>query len=868
MKRISAGILAHVDAGKTTLSEGLLYCAGEIRKLGRVDSQNTFLDTNEIERQRGITIFSKQAVLNMENATITLLDTPGHVDFAAEAERTLSVLDYAILVISATDGIQSHTKTLWSYLTKHNVPVFIFINKLDLTGADKDAVIEELKCEFGGNFIDFSEKSSDFNEELATCDEKILDEFLTTGKVRIDAVKSAIRKRNLFPCFSGAALKMEGVKEFLESFAELTMQKNMPEKFGAKAFKISQDERGSRLTFLKITGGSLKVKATVETDGNQEKVNEIRIYSGDKYKNVDEAFAGDVCAVTGLKSISAGDGLGFEENAQSLLSEPIFNYRVILPNGTDVQTAMEKLKQLGDEETQLNIEWNEHLKEIQLRIMGEIQLEVLKQLILKRFDMEVQFEQGRIVYKETIENTVEGVGHYEPLRHYAEVHLVLSPLPRGTGMQFETDCPESVLDKNWQRLVLTHLCEKNHIGVLTGSPITDMKITLKSGAAHLKHTEGGDFRQATYRAVRHGLRRAKSVLLEPYYDFVIDIPVENVGRAMTDLDIVGAEFSLSHPNGDMTKITGRAPAEAISSYQREITSYTHGKGRISCNFSGYDVCKNADEVIRKIDYNCDADIENTADSVFCAKGAGFNVKWDEVVDYMHLESVLKPKKQLKENETVKRSGNIFASDDELLKIFESTYGKVETKLPTRAMHTVKDTIKSPTTKKIRKKHEKDYLLVDGYNIIFAWDDLKKLASDKLELARHRLIERMSVYKVFKQCEVIVVFDAYKVKGNRGEVERENGVTIVYTKESQTADAYIEKATKELTKNYNVTVATSDGVEQLIIFGTGAYRLPAGLLEDEMLKVEASVRDMIEDNNLKEDSSVRLTEWHKRNISEK
>jgi len=844
MKRIAVGILAHVDAGKTTLSEGLLYASGEIRKLGRVDAKNTFLDTYEIERNRGITIFSKQAVISLDDTLITLLDTPGHVDFFAEAERTLGVLDYAILVISATDGVQSHTNTLWDMLKKYNIPTFIFINKLDLVGSDKTKVIDELKQEFDANFVDFSAPKDILAENLAMCDEELMEEVLE-GNLQEATLRRAIKRRNVFPCFSGSALKMEGVTEFLTALDKLTTNGNAMSEFGAKIFKISQDNKGGRLTFMKITGGSLKVKSMIEAaPGVMEKINEIRIYSGEKYTSVDEVFAGCVCAVTGPKQTSAGQGLGFEQNNASLTAEPIFNYRVILPNGTEPTTALAKLRELEQEETQLRITWQPQLKEIQLRIMGEVQLEVLRQLILKRFNMAVEFEEGRIVYKETIANTVEGVGHFEPLRHYAEVHLVLTPLPRGAGMQFEVDCPESVLDKNWQRLVLTHLMEKQHIGVLTGSPVTDIKVTLKSGRAHLKHTEGGDFRQATYRAVRHGLRRADSVLLEPYYDFVIDLPLDNVGKAMTDLELFGASFSVSHPIGDMSKIKGNAPADSIRNYQRTLTTYTHGKGRMSCKFSGYGECKNAEAVIESIGYNVDADIDNTADSVFCAHGAGFNVKWDEVMDYMHQESVLKPKKTEVVEQSVSRSAAFGASDEELLKIFEKTYGEVKTRLPNHAMRIPKE-VKNTAKSSFVKKYEKEYLLIDGYNIIFAWDDLKKTAKDSLEAARKELIDRISIYKIFKDCEVIVVFDAYRVKGGRGEVTKEQGISVVYTKESQTADAYIEKASKELAKNYQVTVATSDAVEQMIIFGSGAFRLPARLLEEDVIRVEKSVEKMIE-----------------------
>jgi len=854
MKRIATGILAHVDAGKTTLSEGLLYTAGEIRKLGRVDTQNTFLDTDEIERKRGITIFSKQAVMEFDDTIITLLDTPGHIDFAAEAERTLRVLDYAVLVVSATDGIQSHTKTLWELLEKHHIPTFIFINKTDLAGADVQAVVAELQQDLNDNILDFSEPGAEtFKEALAMCDEAVMHAYLEHGEIDEKAVKQAIRKRNIFPCFCGSALRMEGVEHFLKAFVRLTEQSNPVDAFGAKIFKISQDERGGRLTFMKITGGTLKVKSLIaEESGCPEKVNEIRIYSGEKYKSVEQAEAGSVCAVTGPLSTFAGQGLGFEKNEDRLAAEPIFNYRVILPAGIDAATAMAKLKQLEQEETQLNVVWNEQLKEIQLRLMGEIQLEVLKQLIFKRFDMDVAFEQGRIVYKETIENRVEGVGHYEPLRHYAEVHLLLEPLERGSGMQFETDCGEDVLEKNWQRLVLTHLMEKTHVGVLTGSPITDIKITLKSGKAHQKHTDGGDFRQATYRAVRHGLRSANSILLEPYYDFTLEVPAENVGRAMTDMDRIGASFSLPQTRGGVTKISGRVAAEAIQDYQKELVGYTHGKGKLSCTFSGYGPCKNASAVMEQIDYNCDNDLENTADSVFCEHGAGFVVKWNEVTEHMHLESILKPKKRAEEP-TVRTGGRISASNDELIRIFEQTYGKIQQKHPDRAMHTPKEPVKQQTVK-AKKTSEKEYLLIDGYNIIFAWDSLKELAKESLEAARIKLIDRISAYKIFKNYEIILVFDAYKVKGNRGETEVQDGITLVYTKEAQTADAYIEKTAKELSRHYRVTVATSDGLEQLIIFGSGAYRMPASSLEAEVLQVENSVQEMMQQYKIEAENS--------------
>ncbi len=856
MKQITTGILAHVDAGKTTLSEGLLFCSGEIRTLGRVDMQNSFLDTDEIERKRGITVFSKQAVMSVSDTRITLLDTPGHIDFSAEMERTLRVLDYAILVISATDGVQSHTKTLWDLLKKHNIPTFIFVNKMDLSGVDFKKILNELKSELSGNIIDFCETDKNvLNENIALCDEVIMEKFLETGIISTDEVVNCISVRKIFPCFCGAALKMEGVEYFLNSFAGLTKQKSAFPVFGAKVFKIGQDDKGQRLTFMKITGSTLKVKDIIKYNNLSEKINEIRIYSGEKYKCIDRAESGCVCAVTGLSQSYAGQGLGFEADADKLTAEPIFNYRVILPENTDVSLALANFKKLQEEETQLNVTWNEQLKEIEIRLMGEIQLEVLKQMVFQRFGMQVEFEEGRLVYKETIQNIVEGVGHYEPLRHYAEVHLLLEPLARGMGVHFATDCPEDMLDKNWQRLIMTHLMEKTHRGVLTGAPITDIKITLKSGAAHLKHTEGGDFRQATYRAVRQGLKSAQSVLLEPYYEFVLDLPFENVGKAMTDLNSFGAELSAPETRGSMSKLRGTVPAAGIQNYQRELISYTHGKGKLSLKFSGYDICRNSEKIIEEIGYNSDSDIENTADSVFCSHGAGFNVKWNEVPEYMHLESILKPKKIIMENEVRTNTRNISASDEELLKIFERTYGKIERKNPNNTLRTPK-TFKNPVYKaKIRDlKYDKEYLLIDGYNIIFAWDELRDIARESLESARSKLVERISAYKLFRDIEVIVVFDAYRVKGNTGELENVDGVCVVYTKEAQTADSYIEKAAKELSKNYKVTVATSDGLEQMIIFGSGAFRLSANALLDEVSSVENNIRNMVKEYNLKAEGS--------------
>ena len=845
MKKIAVGILAHVDAGKTTLSEGFLYLSGEIRKLGRVDSRDTFLDTDEIERARGITVFSKQAQITLNDAEITLLDTPGHTDFSAEAERTLSVLDYAILVISATDGVQSHTKTLWEMLEKNNIPTFIFINKLDLANADFNGVIEELRSELSDAIVDFLDKDTgNLYENIALCDEEIMHSFLENGTIEKEKVISAIKERKVFPVFSGSALKMEGVEAFLNAISELCTQAKSREEFGAKVYKIATDDKNQRLTFMKITGGALKVKDAI--DG--EKANEIRRYSGEKYKNTDIVTPGTICAVTGLTKTYAGQGLGVEEQAEKLLSEPIFTYRVVLPKGVDAATVIEKFRMLEQEETQLNVVWNEQLQEIQIKLMGEIQLEILKHQIKSRFGIDVEFLQGRIVYKETIKGTSFGVGHYEPLRHYAEVHLLLEPLPQGSGMRFASNVSEDVLDKNWQRLIMTHLMEKPHIGVLTGSVLTDVKITLVAGRAHNKHTEGGDFRQATYRAVRNGLRYAESQLLEPYYEFSLEVPKENIGRAMTDLDQMGATVSLPHTRGEFSKITGSVAANSIKDYHREIISYTHGLGKLSLKFNGYGACQNTEKVIEEIGYDVSADIENTADSVFCEHGAGFLVPWNEVREYMHVESAIKPKK-VAETSVVTKQSSVASTDSELLRIFEKTYGKVETKIPQRAMHTKKE-VKTQEFK-FNKKYDKEYLLIDGYNIIFAWSELKELAAENLESARDALIERMKSYRAFCDIEIIIVFDAYKVKGNVGELERIGDLTVCYTKEAQTADAYIEKAACELSKNYKVTVATSDNLEQLIVFGGGAYRMSAQNFKEEVLKKEAEIRKIITDYNIKQ-----------------
>lgn len=841
MKRAVIGILAHVDSGKTTLSEGILYTAGEIRKLGRVDHKDAFLDTNQIERERGITIFSKQAVVRLDNSEFTLLDTPGHVDFSAETERTLQVLDYAILVISGTDGVQSHTETLWKLLAQHHVPAFLFINKMDISARSRKELMDELCKRLDEGCVDFSSGGGEeWAEAAAMCDEGLMELFLKDGALTEDALCRAIAGRSVFPCYFGSALKLNGISEFLEGLDRYTVSPNTQKEFGAKVFKISADERGQRLTHLKVTGGVLKTRDVV---CNGEKVNELRIYSGEKYQSVREALPGMVCAATGLSKTYAGEGLGAEQNAGSLTLEPVFTYCVKLPEGADVHSAVSDLKRLEEEETQLHILWNEQLREIHIQLMGEVQMEVLKRVIAERFHLNVEFEKGSIVYKETIANEVEGVGHYEPLRHYAEVHLLMKPGKRGSGLVFASKCSEDKLDRSWQRLILTHLAEKTHLGVLTGSPITDMKITLVAGKAHAKHTEGGDFRQATYRAVRQGLMQAKSVLLEPWYAFTLELPNDTVGRAMTDIQQMGGSFLPPETDGERSVMKGSAPVSAMYGYHKEVTAYTHGTGRLSCTLQGYEPCENQEEVVEKVGYHSEADMENPADSVFCAHGAGFTVKWNRVQEYMHLEglNLNAPATETAAPPKQASTAGVFADEEELMRIFEQTYGKIQRKVP-HALHTPKAAparVKSAARGK--QKTGPNYLLVDGYNIIFAWDDLKTAAEDSLDLARTLLINRLCAYRAMRGTEVIVVFDAYKVKGNPGSVEQVHNLSVVYTKEAETADSYIERVTRELGKKHNVRVATSDYMEQLIILGSGALRISANELLDEVKMAEEEIR---------------------------
>ncbi len=845
MKKISLGILAHVDAGKTTLSEALLYTSGATRRLGRVDHGDAFLDTHSLEKSRGITIFSKQAVFSSDDTEFTLLDTPGHVDFSAEAERVLQVLDYAVLLISGTDGVQSHTETLWYLLKSYHVPVFIFVNKMDISQSGKELIMAELQRRLDGSCVDFSEADGGdiAIEAAALCGEDMMQEYLESGIISAEKVKSAVKKRRLFPCFFGSALKMNGVDKLLKCLSKYTDQPRYNEEFSASVFKITEDEQGNRLTHLKVTGGSLKVRSLI----GEEKVNSIRIYSGSKFRTTDEAQAGTVCAVTGLSSAYAGQGLGAAADSPIPLLEPLFSYKILLPDSIDVYTALGVLRKLEEEDPQLRIVWNERMREIYLQLMGEIQLEVLKSVISERFGFNVEFGEGSISYRETIAAPVEGIGHYEPLRHYAEVHLLLEPLERGSGLRFSTECREDKLDRNWQRLILTHLAEKKHIGVLTGSPITDMKITLIAGKAHLKHTEGGDFRQATYRAVRQGLMCAESVILEPWYRFQLKIPMECTGRAMADLQRMDAEFSSPEQNMNETVIEGSIPAETVRGYQSEVSAYTKGKGRMTCIPDGYRPCRNPEAVIEKCGYNAEADMDNSPDSVFCSHGAGYGVKWYDVPEYAHIntglsgetaETEAEPQKPMNEFKSQK------ATDKELMAIFERTYGKIK-RDERSAMHTEHRKKEPKPYKGTPLPTGPEYLLVDGYNIIFAWDKLKKMAEESLDLARTELISILCNYQGFRRCELIVVFDAYKVKGNRGEVEQAGGISVVYTKEAETADMYIEKATRKLGGKHRVRVATSDRLEQLIILGSGAVRVSASEFQAEVEETEKAIRSYIE-----------------------
>lgn len=859
MKRLAIGILAHVDAGKTTLSEGLLYTAGRLRRLGRVDHGDAFLDTEDLERERGITIFSKQAVFSWGETEITLLDTPGHVDFSAETERVLQVLDCALLVISGTDGVQGHTQTLWRLLRRHQVPTVIFVNKMDLAGTDRAARMAELTRLWEG-CVDFSAPEEEIWENAALCGEEALGEYLDTGRLGDETLSALVGAGKLFPCWFGSALRLEGVEALLSGLTRYVPQPRYPEAFGARVFKISRDGQGNRLTWLKLTGGVLRGKDVVSGKTGEEvwreKADQIRVYSGAKFAPAECAQAGTVCAVTGLTNTRAGQGLGYEAALAPPALEPVLTYQLRLPEGCDRHAALARLMELEEEDPQLRLAWDEGAKEIRVQLMGQVQLEVLQRLIAARFGLEVEFGAGRIVYRETIGEPVEGVGHFEPLRHYAEVHLLLEPGPRGSGLAFAARCPADMLDGSWQRLVLTHLEEKTHMGVLTGSPITDMKITLVAGRAHQKHTEGGDFRQATYRAVRHGLRQARSILLEPWYALRLELPAGQTGRAMADIQRMGGTCQPPEQQDGWAVLTAAAPVAAFGDYAREVAAYTKGQGRLSCTFKGYEPCGDQEQVAAEIGYDCDRDVDNPADSVFCSHGAGVIVKWDEVRRHMHVDSGLslgEPRREGTEPAPALRrssGGGSLEQDAQLKAIYERTYGKVEERAfrptPTPARTSLDD-----SRYNIRNQNTgPEYLLVDGYNIIFAWDELKAAAKDSLDAARQNLMDLLSNYQGFRKCEIILVFDAYKVPNNPGTVTKYHNIHVVYTKEAETADAYIEKVTYELGKRCRVRVATSDAAEQLIILGHGALRVSARTFRQEVEQANGQIAAILAENRRK------------------
>ena len=833
MKKIIAGILAHVDAGKTTLAEAMLYRTGKLRKIGRVDHGDTALDTHALERERGITIFASQAVFSTDKIEVTLLDTPGHVDFSSETERTLGVLDYAILVISGLDGVQSHTLTLWKLLRLYRVPTFVFVTKMDFARKSREEIIENLNSELDGDFVDFGDEAA-MSEGLALCSESMMEKYLGGETIDEREIAEAIKLRQVFPCFFGSGLKLDGIDEFIDALEKYTIQPEYSEAFGAKVFKISHDPQGVRLTHIKVTGGSIKVREMI----GDEKISGIRIYSGAKFTTADEGRSGEICALTGLDKTHNGQGLGFEAAGERPTLEPVMNYRVVLPDGCDADTILPKLRELEEEDPQLHVTWNSHLKEIHVGLMGDVQAEILKSIVAERFGVKIDIDSGRVMYKETIENKVEGIGHYEPLRHYAEVHLIMEPLPRGSGLVFRTDCSEDTLDRNWQRLILMHLGEKQHLGVLTGSPITDMRITLAAGRAHIKHTEGGDFRQATYRAVRQGLMQAKSKLLEPYFSFRLEVPSEQIGRAINDIRMRSGSFDSPEESGGISVLRGRAPVTELNGYASEVAAYTGGRGRLYCESAGYDDCHNAEKVIAELAYDPEADLENTPDSVFCAHGGGFGVKWNKVGEYMHLESCLEKEKPY--TPPVNRR-NLHIDDKELEAIMEREFGKPKYELY------------RPTAKKndgnqtdFEMTERKSYVLVDGYNVIFAWDELKSLADTDLGAARERLMEILCNYSAYTKNNVVLVFDAYKVPGNTGERFDFHNIHVVYTKERELGDVYIEKLISEIGKNDRVRVVTSDNLIQLSAVRFGVLRMSAAEFEREVDSVHAKIGKFLDE----------------------
>lgn len=858
MKNIVIGILAHVDAGKTTLSEAMLYQTGAIRNLGRVDHKNAFLDTDIQERDRGITIFSKQAEMTYKDTKLMLLDTPGHVDFSAEMERTLQVLDYAVLVISGREGVQGHTVTLWKLLQKYEIPVFLFINKMDLEGADRAQILEELQSSLSAGCLDFEDLEE---EQAAMCEEGLLEEYLETGHISVPSMRNSISNRKIFPCYFGSALRMSGVEGFLDGIVQFTEEPSYPKQFGARIYKITRDPQGMRLTHMKITGGTLSVKETLDLPdapgASGEKVNQIRIYSGGKYQTVQEAEAGTVCAVAGLEHTHAGQGLGVEESENRFVLEPAMSYGVLLPDGADVHRTLQQLKQLEEEDPQLHIAWNSQTEEIQIQLMGEVQLEILKEMIRQRFDLELEFGEGKVAYRETIAKPVIGAGHFEPLRHYAEVHLLLEPGDPGSGVVLDTACREDLLDRNWQRLILTHLAERDFTGVLTGSPLTDVKITLLAGRAHLKHTEGGDFRQATYRAVRQGLRKTQSILLEPWYDFELEVPQDMTGRAMADIQRMGGSFELPQTRGDLSLIAGKAPVSEMKGYMAEVNSYTRGYGHLSCSVAGYEPCHDAEKVMEEIGYRVDEDTENTADSVFCSHGAGYLVPWDQVDDHVHIildRSVLPD-----QNKTMGRPEEYSRSIG-----VEDFAGTPEAPLQKRTQGSIGPRViegEQGYQKTRSAEIQKEYLVVDGYNIIFAWEELKSLAKTSMDAARTALIEILSNYQGYRRCKVIIVFDAYKIKGGERRQEKHGSVDVVFTKEGETADTYIERLTYEMNGKYRVRVATSDRQEQIIALGNGAFRLSASELKGEIertnLEISSFLKEYARKNQIRHRNNIKI-----------
>lgn len=892
--QIVIGILAHVDAGKTTLSEALLYTGGSLRKLGRVDHGDAFLDNFSLERARGITIFSKQAKLTWEGLDMTLLDTPGHVDFSAEMERTLQVLDYCILVISGSDGVQSHTSTLWRLLEQYKIPTFLFINKMDQPDTDREKLLEELRTRLDSNCMNFgpdAEQNRQFTENLSLCSEELLEEYLETGGLEDASLAAAICDRRIFPCYFGSALKLEGVEELLDGLRRFALVPDYPEQFGARVYKISRDANGNRLTHLKVTGGSLRVKMPVSngagaSDSEQvweEKADQLRVYDGAQFTTVEQVEAGGICAVMGLGRTFAGQGLGAEPESRMPILAPVMTYRVILPEGSDVLKVLGQLKQLEEEVPELHLVWREAVREIHVQVMGEVQIEILKSMILERFGLEVEFGSGNIVYRETIAAPVVGIGHFEPLRHYAEVHLLLEPGEPGSGLHFASACSEDVLDRNWQRLVITHLEEKTHVGVLTGSAITDMKITLLTGRAHLKHTEGGDFRQATYRALRQGLMQSESVLLEPVFAFTLEVPTEQLGRAMSDIQRMQGSFDSPVTEGECSILKGSVPVSEFGSYQREVNAYTKGRGRLSFTLKGYEPCHNAEEVISTKGYDPEGDMENPSSSVFCSHGAGFLVNWEQVPDYAHLESGWRQPQSARlgpENAYPSQTGSgrsDYITQEEIEDIFQRTYKKgaqdyepyryhnrnlgvtvtaersdQDPKGSSRKGHPAEGDSERPGTRigdgrRIASKQQlsenrEEYLLVDGYNIIFAWEELRSLASVNIDSARDKLMDICCNYQGYAGCTLILVYDAYKVKGNPGSVLQYHNIHVVYTKEAETADQYIEKTVHKIGRKNRVTVATSDALEQMIIWGEGATRMSAAGFKEAVETAERQLKE--------------------------